>query len=209
MRLSRFASVALLSLSMGLVQAQIRDQGVHTLDMVTGLSWLDLTQTQGWSLTDARAAVQPGGALSGYRIASRGELEQFFRDAGFGPGLFQNSGDSFPPYTSIQTFIDFVGATRVELAGDFQRASWGYYEEVPGGQFGIGFAAAWVPEEGKYHSMADIYAVQQSPDVPSSDRGIWLILDAAPVPEPASGGMILGGLALLCWVKRRSNVSCP
>ena len=53
-----------------------------TLDTQTGLHWLDLTLSTGFSHTQILQEIAPGGTFDGYRLATEAEISAFFVDAG-------------------------------------------------------------------------------------------------------------------------------
>jgi hypothetical protein len=184
-------------LSSQLAHATLTDQGSTTLDTSTGLTWLDLNFSTNRSISDVVINLKSGGQFEGYRYATKSELTSFFVHAGFGPGFFQNSDSSFPPFSTVNALLGLVGVTRSEPSGDKLKASYAYYAESVPSQYGIGFLASWIPIPSVYQSQADIYAVQTSLDAAVVEYGSWLVHSASVVPEPSSFVLLfLGVLAL-------------
>ena len=67
--------------------SQVLDNGKYTTDTITGLDWLDLTETRGLSFDDVSSQLGIGQRYEGWRFASRAEVTQFWEDAG-GQGPF-------------------------------------------------------------------------------------------------------------------------
>jgi hypothetical protein len=63
------------------------DHGVYTTDTVTGLDWLDLTETRGLSFDTVSDQLGVGERFHGWRFASRVDINQFWTDSG-GVGPF-------------------------------------------------------------------------------------------------------------------------
>lgn len=77
------ATLVIAALSIGSAHAAIIDHGTYTTDTVSGLDWLDLTETVNMSYDDVIA----DGTLSGWRHASQVEVSGFF-DAFGGSGTY-------------------------------------------------------------------------------------------------------------------------
>lgn len=65
------------------VQATLVDQGNSLLDSSTGLEWLDLTATVGQSVDDVLVGGFGGFAAAGYGLATIGQVEELWTNAGF------------------------------------------------------------------------------------------------------------------------------
>ncbi len=86
--------------------------GSFTLDTVTGLQWLDLTQTLNMSMNDVKANMGAGNTYSGLRYATANEVIALYADAGLNV-VTQNNGSSPSPYSP---YIDVsnVASTKME-----------------------------------------------------------------------------------------------
>jgi len=62
--------------------AALIDNNTYTTDTATRLDWLDLTATRGLSYDQVLEQTQPGGALDGWRHASRDDVRSFWVNAG-------------------------------------------------------------------------------------------------------------------------------
>lgn len=76
-----------LASSTACASAGLIDYATYTRDTVTGLDWLDLTATRGFSYDDVASQMGSGQMYEGWRFASRAEVTQFWSDAG-GTGPF-------------------------------------------------------------------------------------------------------------------------
>lgn len=65
-----------------LAQAELVSHGLTTLDTVSSLEWLDLTQTTGKSFNQVTGEFGTGGLYEGYRYASAAEAQDIFRQVG-------------------------------------------------------------------------------------------------------------------------------
>jgi len=64
-------------------QAALLDKGLITVDTTTDLQWLDLTESNGYTFAQMTAEVAPGGAFSGWRIATAADVGNVLTDVGF------------------------------------------------------------------------------------------------------------------------------
>ncbi len=78
-----------------------------TADPATGLRWLDLTESAGYSHTQIVAELLPGGIFDGYHLATKAQVSQLFTDAGIDLGA---NGDFVPQnYTPVVALMALVG----------------------------------------------------------------------------------------------------
>ena len=64
-------------------QSAFNDHGFYTEDTISGLYWLDVTETQGLSADDVIAEMVPGGRYDGWRYATKTELETMLANFGY------------------------------------------------------------------------------------------------------------------------------
>jgi hypothetical protein len=219
--LSIFSLILVLLLSKAVTSAALVEAddprygaGTLTLDTSSGLAWVDLPVSSGYSYLQALAATQPGGTFGGFRFATAQEVVALYASAGIpGPGWYPESTPSLQPILSL---ISLVGATtsqdnRPEAHGISGTAfgndsHWGvgldffYMTGVPG--YGVNGLPGQQPG----------FAIGDTASLPV--YGNWLV---QPIPEPSPWGF--GGLAVLVFwarrlVARRYNISgcleaCP
>jgi hypothetical protein len=98
-RLQRLAPAALaifMSLNYSVVEAALIDYGAYTEDSATGLKWLDLTATMGYSVNDILGGAG-GFRDAGYRHATVAEVYQLFEHGGivdFSPGISMGNNEA-------------------------------------------------------------------------------------------------------------------
>ena len=178
-----------------------------TFDPNTGLQWLDLTESIGYSHNQMLHEIQPGGAFEGYHYATDAEIRQLFIDAGIdvGPG----SEDFIPAnYAPIVALTDLIG-----VVGDFGNCGSGctFF-------FTQGYTAEPPPYPGQVASTGLSWFDNDpllSPSYPQASIGRVLFGgassgDATPsqaswliVPEPGAGASAL--VALLAIASRRRS----
>lgn len=132
-----------------------------TLDSETGLEWLDVSYTNGWTVQSALNAIQPGGTLYGWRLPTKSEvttlMNHWFGQSWTNFGIVYYSG--WP--ASVMDFYHTFGITRmygatsngqwwsggvyldgstVLGAGAYHRDSWGSHN-----------AQAWVNDVTSYN----------------------------------------------------------
>jgi len=78
-----------------------------TYDPSSGLRWLDLTESVGYSYTQILAETHAGGVFEGYHLATKAEVTQLFVDAGI--DLNTNSDFVSQNYTPVVALMAFVG----------------------------------------------------------------------------------------------------
>ena len=190
------------SIRADLVQAADPRYGPNsiTIDTASGLAWLGLPFSRGFSYQQAVLATQPGGDFAGFRPATAQEVLSLYADAGIpSTGWFPATSPSLQPILSL---INLVGATSSQdghsetfgitiTLGNSGRVApgldFGYMDAVPG------YLVYGVP--GQTVEVGDTFA--------SSARGTWLVSVA---PEPATWLIgSLGGLILLVSSRRRPN----
>ena len=98
------------------VNAAIVDLGSITRDTLTGIDWLDVTETRGMSYNDVTAQMGTGGALEGWRYATTTELDQLIHHLGFSALSTPNAG-----YCSLLD-IEFCAGGVAALNGVYYEA---------------------------------------------------------------------------------------
>lgn len=87
--------------------------GINTItfDPNTGLQWLDLTESTGYSKSQMQTELQPGGDFAGYRFATDAEIRQLFINAGIyvGAGSDQFIAVNYAPIVQLSAFLGVLG----------------------------------------------------------------------------------------------------
>lgn len=163
--------------------------GDCTLDTVTGLQWLDLTESTNLSFNFVSTQFGSGGQFEGYRYASEAEVFTLFTDAGFtNVGSFTPTIANFAPYAP---FVALLGETFPTGGSPF---TFGLSDTLCCSGTGVfsPFVQVSVMElTGVAASSADAL------DAAEVFLGSWLIRVPTVVPEPASLLLFLVGLASL------------
>ena len=176
------------------IYASLIDNGDYTTDTESGLDWLDLTFSKGYSYNDLISETSSGGVFEGYRLATMSQVDSLYISAGL-----PTSGNSTVDFLSVDSLIDLIGATSTQS---------GYAQS-------IGITAT--PAEFSGHKVAglDFYFDSGQPTYslinnlvygdsfgPDSVGG-WLVREAISVPEPSSLLILLTGFLLLL---KRNNI---
>ena len=161
-----------------------------TVDTSTGLEWLNLTKSVGFSYDQVLADMEPGGMFSGYRYATIQEVMGLYSSAGIpGPGYYSLSSPS------VQNLFSLVGSTwsqfgRPALEG-FSGTANASLQEAPQ------IYASGVNSSLEYLvSGPNFLLLSVNPGGSSGSMGSWLVKE---VPEPSAlalfvaGGFILVG----------------
>lgn len=115
------SALALLLISALPVQAatlSLSDNGIYTSDVLTGLDWLDVTETQGRSQVEvingiASGAITPGGmSLSGWRYATGTEITTLLSASGGIPSTFPCTADACYEERTLFALESYLGFTR-------------------------------------------------------------------------------------------------
>jgi hypothetical protein len=180
----RFFSVLAFSLWVGSVNATLIDNGDTTVDPITGLTWLDLTESLGMSVQDVWDDV--GGFLSaGWSVASSAQVDELFAHAGV-PA----------PSSELNLYKD--SAITDYMLGLFGITGYLAVDEP----FGVGLAdnggnRATVPyymtrqiEESRTAGSSECCVLYTDA---SDEAGVWLIMPAK-VPVPSSIALVALGL---------------
>jgi hypothetical protein len=101
-------STGLLLLASGTARADLYDEGLITYDDESGLEWLDLTATKGWSVDKVLASdyVQE----DGFRYATAAEVVELFVAAGI-PAIGSSSTTNTDGVTLL---LDLMGVTFIK-----------------------------------------------------------------------------------------------
>jgi hypothetical protein len=206
--LAAAAVVALAGLFNHAAQAELSSRdlkapgdGLLTFDSLTGLEWLDLTETKGLSAAAVRAGAG-GWASLGFRHATTAEVTQLFLDTA--PGVTLSNGTSSVSPNNLagaQRLLDLMGTVYVQaccnsfnvvgngLAGVDEPGA-GF---VLGASYGTDLAATggfFFAPDGQFTSTFS------DPNVAS-----YLVLGSA-VPEPSQVALLLAGMTGLCVVAK-------
>ncbi len=167
-----------------------------TRDTISGLEWLDLTLTTGYSFNEILPELEVNGSLEGFRHATRDELVGLFASAGipdvdFWPGTAANRlptmhlqdllGITSPGFPQPDLFST-LGVTGELRGNGHQTATIRHNDQI---------GAAFLPDSGSFN-----------PDSFESEiGGHWLLRT---VPEPSSVVLLAFAFAALAHVKRDS-----
>jgi hypothetical protein len=194
--LHKFLSIAIAAFFMTTAptHAVLIDNGTFTTDTDTGLAWLDLTESTGFSFAAASAEFGTGGAFEGYRHATESELDTFLTNAGFA-SFYQVASNS----AAFDTFINLVGITDVN-GGDPEAVGHFDNDGVPGFTGRVQIFQLLSLEEDFISVFPSTFT-----DVSSATVGNFLVQDApaGPVPEPSALAIFAIGFAGVALSRRR------
>jgi hypothetical protein len=211
------------------VQAALIDEGLITVDSSTGLQWLDLTQSNGYSFAQMTGQLAAGGQFAGWRIATAAEVANILTQVGF----------PVTPYQRFETFSTVNGQLVVTPQLTQQIAAfdslfglnvhglgpaYGFEAEVsdviPGAStyhplfYGTGSLAntqfasdanSGVTGNGSYvyHEVTTGYEEHTA----DANTAFFLVQAIPAVPDPSTYSLMLMGLAAVGWCggRRRGN----
>ena len=181
--------------------------GTLTLDTDTGLQWLDVfvgstlgtsSSTSFNSYNDVKSMMGSGGALEGYRYATRDELETLlFSSAGIDPVTSQNGS---PTSTDSQRMEQLFALTDYTRGGGFGANYWEILDAVFEDPDTNSVSESVLKFSYSYGRYGDGTVSFRDPDVSSNEfliYGHWLVKDnlMAAVDEPPM--MALLGFVML------------
>jgi hypothetical protein len=172
------------------------DQGITTYDPNTGLTWLDVQFTTGFSYNQVTSTlITPGGLFAGYRYATGAEITTLFNDAGVTNPCFICSGDVTP----TAQLVNLLSPTTTTLVGLEILA---IQAEGSGGSHSVAILG-WDINPTPFFA-AQVAFTSRLDDVGTDLFGSFLVLDATPLPAAlplfASG---LGALGLFGWRRKK------
>jgi hypothetical protein len=153
-----------------------------TYDSRTGLTWLDLTFSQGLSFTQTLAAMEPGGQLNGFRYATTAEVFSLFNSAGFKQGFITLSN---PGFEDINPLISLIGSTSADGTGGITGTLVDSGSEPAAELSYISF----LPATDEYYVVATSGNTAYGLNTSENSIGNWLVA----VPEPSTYALILAG----------------
>lgn len=215
--LLRIATFAALLLGASGVQANLisvdyaspGDHGI-TRDTATGLDWLDLPLTYGYSVAAVPSLTAAGGSYPGFRLATAAEFDTLYANAGLTHATWSGSPNATDPayLARARALQDLLGYSTFSdayvmgyISGGFLDGDLGTYR-----RFGLVAVYDFQPQRGTDYYRAESYSVTTSS---SPSTGLYLVRSTPVVPTasvPDAGGTLTllgGGLLGLTMLHRR------
>lgn len=172
------------------------DAGNTTIDDMTGLKWLDLSETFGRSYVDVSSKLSAGGEFEGYRYATLDEVLTLTENAGVSGYVNDFNDFNYQPMTDLLKLL--VGlplnGNEIQIGGTLStinNINWrGAYNDRTVFMINnidktavIGASTIWVEGSGFY-------------------TGHWLV-SAVQVPEPSTFWLFLSGIVFIFAVQKK------
>ncbi len=187
----------------GLVEHDWLNSGdsLITYDNASGLEWLDLTVTRGWSVGQTIDILANNSLYSGWRMAEQSEVKNLFEHVLFTDFTFDQA--SFPGNVIYGTGTREQGLLMTSLFGNTAPQ----YEAVSYGIASIGDNL--VEFHGSFVSGTDNRLYHNDTldnNFSYSQAGVFLVRgDSASVPESAPVTLFALGLAAMLYGRRRRS----
>lgn len=172
-------------------KAELIDSGIFTTDTVSGLDWLDFTETDHLSTTYVSEQFRIGGRYEGWRFAEFNDVQNLFDNAG-----------AIGPYNGAYSAVAFNGAASrlINLMGGTHSAE-GVYNIAT-----VHFSGDLAPELGGFmirewlpNSQFDLLYIRQimfaTGDAEIGKAHALVRTTASSVPEPSTLLLFLIALA--------------
>ncbi len=179
-----------------------------TRDTETGLDWLNVSVTAGYSTESVLLYCGPGQQFESFRHSTSDEILTLFTNADI-PHLNDTSStvNTQEQQAPVVELIGMLGVTQITLGGD---QTWcnGVNSVAPGGSVVLGAQLIEQhPSDAhpllQYRGVAMLYSGPPwgsgglvDYDTGHENVGHWLVRDSPPVPEPS--GLVLAMLAVMC-----------
>jgi len=197
MKFWKLASVAIVLVLTTSANAALIDNGTYTTDTVSGLDWMDLTETTGLSYNYVFSQLESEGQFDGWRYATSEDVINLINNTG-GAGPY--NGFSTLNIGVVEPLLDLWGytyATNRALAMTRDPQEFGPYEFYNS----VFYLYPGTENSGDF---IDLTWGARVPDVGSPAHGSALIRTASPVPAPAAVWLFGSGLiGLVGFAKRK------
>ncbi|MFC1751097.1 PEP-CTERM sorting domain-containing protein [Pseudomonadota bacterium] len=199
---SAIFGAAMCVFGLGTVQATVVDTGNSLFDDETNLEWLDLTETDGMSYSNALASF----SADGWVHATQTQFQTLFDHvitsysdtSGNGSGFMTSATST--GFNLADTWIDMFGLT---YNSSSSTASYGWYKDAAGilrlgGVFRGTSNAQFFRDY--YYDYTSLFLSKGHAPV-----GVFMVRSVATVSEPATFAILGLGLASLGFARRRAK----
>jgi hypothetical protein len=184
--------------------AALLNYGVYTKDTSSGLDWLDLSQTDGMTISGALATN------SGWRYATFSEIDALYATA-FPTAPDDVPFDDFGVYgttdpvirSNVETYMNLFGITQVQSSTS--RSS-GIYFDDNGQVLGMSIQTSGDNVYRLYKHVIDYITIgfDNNPEY-SDSRWASHLVRTSTIPIPASVWLLGSALASLGWTRRKKT----
>ena len=172
-----------------------------TLDTDTGIEWLDLTETTGYSYKAISSELVFGGLYDGFMYANRSDVYQLIDNAGILPAEILPASSSDPAvHNAALDLMNMIGITRVQNVNSFDSAGLTSDSLILDGRS----ARYKVNLRAVDDTYTDVYGTQWQYDVDGNSYvGSWLYRESTYVPIPPTLWLFGSGLLGLIGIIRK------
>lgn len=130
--------------------------GLLTYDTVNHRQWLDLSQTEGWSLAQSKQALMPGGIYHDFHVATVNDVAAFVASAGYDV----TSTDDEANFTIATQLIDLLNQDLWYITTSTNVSS-PYDKTMPTGNWAIvtRWADAWASSDPGFAPLDDFQII--------------------------------------------------
>ena len=182
--------------------AAIIDNDLYTTDTITGLDWLDLSETNSISYNDIPNETVSGGIYEGWRYATYSEVSTMFSVVFNGYydtstlGYSSSASNAYANQLSdANTFLSLFDITENDsyTSGSALVTYTASYGFVSGSDGALHLVGAYIEDTGYSEVYRDFFA-GYSPDYSYGWAGVYMVRDTTVVPVPAAVWLFASGL---------------
>lgn len=200
-KLKAFTAISLITFSLN-ANAALIDNNLHTYDNVSGLNWLDLTETSDFSYDFVSSELGAGGTWEGYRYATTSEVMNIFEQVGIASTqTTYNAAIIDPNIDYLQSLLsNTTAALSVNYIGSLGLANTG---ESGGEHSRLGAYYSISSETNYFNLSVGSYTIADNTS--AVYIGHYLVQEdsVSPVPIPAAVWLFGSGLLGLVSIARR------
>ena len=179
-------------------KSMLVSKGIVTTDTITGLDWLDFTETINLSTNYVSSQFGVGGKFEGWRFAKQNDVIGLFNDAG-GTGVYDGSHSAVSFNGAAKKLLDLMGVTRNENPNVYRMSTVHFSGDIVPELGGL-LILEWLPD-----SHFDILEVRQIMfaigGVEMGKARALVRAAVSVVPEPSTAQLVCLSLLAIAFLR--------